>query len=124
MKHNYDIIAIGDITTDAFIRIKDAAVNCDINNEHCMLCMRFGDKIPYEEVYIVPAVGNSPNAAVSASRLGLKSAIVTNVGGDEAGREALDKLTSEHVGTEFVATHKTKKTNYHYVLWYEEERTI
>ncbi len=124
MKHNYDFIAIGDITTDAFIRLKDAAVNCDINHENCMLCMRFGDKIPYEEVYIVPAVGNSPNAAVSASRLGLKSAIVTSVGGDEAGKEAIEKLTSEHVGTDFVSIFKNKKTNYHYVLWYEAERTI
>ena len=124
MKHNYDFIAIGDITTDAFIRIKDASVTCDVNREHCMLCMRFGDKIPYEEVFIVRAVGNSPNAAVSASRLGLKSAIVTDLGGDEAGREAIDKLTSEHVGTEFVSVHKNQKTNYHYVLWYEEERTI
>ena len=124
MKHNYDFIAIGDTTTDAFIRLKDASVNCDINREHCMLCMRFGDKIPYEEVYIVPAVGNSANAAVSATRLGLASALVANIGGDYQGNEALEALKSENVGTEFVTIHKNKKTNYHYVLWYEAERTI
>ena len=27
-----------------------------INNESCELCVRFGDKVPYEEVYVVKAV--------------------------------------------------------------------
>ena len=124
MKHNYDFIAIGDTTTDAFIRIKDASVNCDVNHENCMLCMRFGDKIPYEDVFIVPAVGNAANASVSAARLGLASALVANIGGDYYGKEVMEALTSERVGTEFVSVHQNKKTNYHYVLWYEAERTI
>jgi hypothetical protein len=44
----YDFIAIGDITTDAFIRLKDVRVHCDINDVQCELCVRFGDKVPYE----------------------------------------------------------------------------
>ena len=70
-KPSFDIVAIGDIVTDAFIELKDAEVHCDINHEQCMLSMRFGDKIPYKDVVIAPAVGNSPNAAVAAARLGL-----------------------------------------------------
>ena len=31
----YDFVAIGDIVTDAFIKLKDASVHCDINNEKC-----------------------------------------------------------------------------------------
>ncbi|TSC60649.1 MAG: putative Ribokinase, partial [Parcubacteria group bacterium Gr01-1014_107] len=92
-----DFLAIGDITTDAFIRIKDAAVNCDINREHCKLCFSFGEKVPYEFVEVVRAVGNSPNAAVSARRLGLSSALVTNLGDDQNGRECLDTLKKEEV---------------------------
>lgn len=124
MKHNYDFVAIGDITTDAFIRIKEATVNCDINREHCMLSLRFGDKIPYEAVYVIPAVGNAANAAVAAARLDLKSALVTNIGAGHNGKQCLDVLEAEKVSTEFVAINKNKHTNYHYVLWYEEERTI
>jgi len=86
--------------------------------------MEFASKIPYEEVYVVPAVGNSANAAVSASRLGLESAFVSNVGDDAYGKEATDALAGEGVDTEFVRVHPDKKTNYHYVLWYEDERTI
>ena len=33
-------------------------------------------------------------------------------------------LESEGVNKDFVKVHEGKKSNYHYVLWYEEERTI
>ena len=122
-KKNYDFIAIGDIVTDAFIKIKEATVE-DGEDGGAKICMRFGDKIPYEDVYIIPAVGNSANAAVSASRLGLKSALVTNLGDDYYGKECLDVLKKEKVGADFVKIHKNKKTNYHYVLLFKEERTI
>jgi ribokinase len=121
---NYDFVAVGDITTDAFIRLKDASVTCDVNREDCKLCVTFGDKVPYESVEIIRAVGNSANAAVSASRLGLKSALVANIGGDQNGKECLEVLEKESVATDFITTHKDKETNYHYVLWYEDERTI
>ena len=44
----YDFIAIGDIGIDAFIKLKDAHVTCKLNNEDCEICMKFGDKIPFE----------------------------------------------------------------------------
>jgi len=123
-RNNYDFLAIGDTTTDAFIKIKDARVTCDINKEKCQICMRFKDKIPYEDVFVVPAVGNAANAAVAASRLGLKSALLSNVGDDYFGKEAIDALKAENVSTEFTLINAGKKTNYHYVLWYEDDRTI
>lgn len=119
-----DFVAVGDITTDAFIELKDVTVNCEINRDTCMICMRFGDKIPYESVTVVPAVGNSPNASVSAHRLGLKSALATNLGDDEYGREDIETLKKEGVITDYIRVHKGMKSNYHYVLRYEEERTI
>ena len=76
----HDFVAIGDIVTDAFIKLKDASVHCDINKEHCTITMAFGDKIPYESVEVVRAVGNSSNAVVSASRLGLNTALATHMG--------------------------------------------
>src|SRR3989344_7367469 len=102
----YDFVAIGDIVTDAFIKLKDASVHCDINHEHCTITMAFGDKIPYESVEEVPAVGNSANAAVSASRLGLKSALVTHMGDDQNGRNCLESLKKDGVATDFVFIHK------------------
>lgn len=120
----YQFMAIGDTVTDAFIRVTDAVVHCSENKERCEICFRFADKVPYEDVFIVPAVGNSANAAVSAARLGLESALVSNVGDDYFGKECLDALAAEKVGTEFISVHRGQKTNYHYVLWYKDDRTI
>lgn len=124
MAKQYDFIAIGDIVTDAFIRIKDATVHCGIDRQECEICMRFGDKIPYEAVTIVPAVGNSPNAAVAAKRLGLSAALLSDLGDDYFGAECLQALKKNNIATDFVRVHKGAKTNYHYVLWFEDERTI
>ncbi len=120
----FDFIGIGDIVTDAFIRLKNAELHCDVNHEHCEICMDFGAKIPYESVTTVPAVGNSPNAAVAAARLGLRTALVTDLGDDYHGEEALNTLRRENVDTRFVHRHGGIKTNYHYVLWYHDDRTI
>ena len=121
---NFDIVAIGDTATDTFIRLKDASVNCDINREHCLLSLRFGDKVPYEFVEIVRAVGNSANAAVAGARLGLKTALVGNIGDDDNGVECLAALRGSGVSADFISIQAGKHTNYHYVLWYEDERTI
>ena len=123
---NYNFLAIGDTVTDAFIDLKedDASAHLDIDKGVREICFRFADKIPYSNVYIVPAVGNSANAAVAASRLGLKSVLVSNIGDDYFGTECLDALKSEKVGTEFIQINKGEKTNYHYVLWFKDDRTI
>ena len=127
MDKNYKemkLLAIGDTVVNAFIRLKDAHVYCNLNKKECELCLRFGDKIPYESVTILPAVGNSANASICASRLGLSVALMTNVGNDQYGKDCINKLMEEKIETDFVEIEPGKKTNYHYILWYDTERTI
>ena len=119
-----DFLAIGDITTDAFIRLKDAHVTCDINHANCEIAMKFADKVPFESVTVVKAVGNSPNAAVAAARLGLHTAIMTDIGNDKNGKECLLNLREEGIDERYITRHSGIPTNYHYVLWYGDERTI
>jgi len=118
----YDFVAIGDITTDAFIKLKDA-------EEHILhgtreLCLRFGDKVPFEEMIEVRAVGNAANAAVAAHRVGLSSALISRVGEDENGEHCLETLRAQGVADEYVEKQVGLPTNYHYVLWFGAERTI
>jgi ribokinase len=120
----HDFVAIGDTVIDAFIRLKDAQVTCDVNKIRCTITLAFGDKIPYESVEVVPAVGNSANASVAAAKLGLKTALVTNLGADDNGKLCLKTLSDSGVDTRFIKTHADKKTNYHYVLWFGADRTI
>lgn len=119
-----DFLAIGDIVTEPFIRLQDASIHCKINAEDCEICMRWGDKIPYESATMCAAVGNAANAAVAAARLGLRTSLRAYVGDDQFGPECLAVLKKENVGTELMVTQPGKKTNYHYVLWYEDNRTI
>jgi ribokinase len=124
MENQIDFLAIGDIVTDAFIKLKDAEAHCDLDSANCKLCVRFGDKVPYESMQEVRAVGNSANAAVAAARLGLKSSLLAHVGNDLHGTEAIEELKKNHVDTHYVYKHDNIPTNYHYVLWYGVERTI
>ncbi len=126
MSHQYDFVAIGDILMDAFIelRLDMSTVLEDVDTGRKILQMPFGSKVPYQDVVVVPAVGNSPNAAVAAHRLGLETALVTNLGHDNFGKECLDALRQEGIATDFVKVHEGKKTNYHYVLRHGPERTI
>ena len=119
-----DILAIGDTAVDVFIKIKNAETKCDKDGNYCKLCFDYGGKIPYESVETCYAVGNSSNVAISASRLGLKSALMTNMGDDENGTDCLDILKKENVDTTFIKRELGKTTNYHYVLWYAQEHTI
>lgn len=119
-----DLLAIGDITTDAFIHLQQAHIAEAVNHTNKEICFPFGGKVPFESVKIVRAVGNAGNVAVCASRLGLSTAIVTDIGKDQNGKECLDELEKNDVITKYVHTHKKINTNFHYVLWYDTERTI
>jgi ribokinase len=121
---NLDLVTIGDTAIDAFIRIKEASVHCGVNRDKCELCFAFASKVPYEFVSVVPAVGNAANVAVCASRLGLKTGIISNIGDDSNGKVCLQTLGNEGVNTSGIALQKDKETNYHFVLWFEDERTI
>ena len=118
------LFAVGDITIDAFIGLEEAKVVCDETVTPCTITMRWGDKIPYRSLEVVPAVGNSPNAAVSASRLGVPVDLFTHVGDDPHGEECLSALRTAGVGTEYVMKEAGKTTNYHFVLSFKAERTI
>lgn len=122
--NNPTFLAIGDLVTDAFIELENATVTCNIDHENCTISMSFGDKIPYRDVTVLRAVGNSPNAAVAAARLGLATSLVTNIGNDDEGEKAITQLQSEHIDTGNIVQHNGIKTNYHYVLRYGAERTI
>lgn len=119
-----DVVSIGDIVTDAFIKLLDDEAVTYENESGKWLAMQFGTKLPFDHVEVVQAVGNASNAAVSFARIGLESGFVTNVGNDQEGRDMIEALHKNGVETALVRVNPGKKSNYHYVLWYQAERTI
>ncbi len=119
------ILAIGDIFTDAFIALDEHEAHVDTDDDgKKWLKIPFGSKPPYDHVDIVQAVGPSPNAAVSFSRLGVRSSLMAFLGDDQAGQDSLDYLRRERIDTSLVNVQKNIKSNYYYVLRYGADRTI
>ena len=119
-----DVLSIGDVVTDAFIKLLDDRAHTYENEHGKWLAMPFGQKVPFDHAEVIEAVGNAANAAVSFARLGLKSGLISNVGGDMFGRDIIRSLHDKGVDSRFVIINPNKISNYHYVLWYKEERTI
>lgn len=119
------ILAIGDIFTDAFIKLSDDSAKI-IKEEDGKewLALPFGQKPPYDHVDIIRSVGPAPNSAVSVSRLGLNASLMAWVGGDATGEEAIDHLKEERVGTDSMVVEPDNKTSYWYVLRYGADRTM
>ena len=104
MTHRIDVLSVGDIVSDAFIRLlpAEAEVDKDPVDKHPLLCMTYGSKVPFEYAITIHGVGNSPNAAVSFARLGLKSSLYSNIGSDEIGQQMLAALKRNKVQTQYV----------------------
>ena len=123
--HQLDVLCIGDVVTDAFIKLLDDQAEVTQDHDGNMkLVMPFGMKIPFHHSEVLEAVGNAANAAVAFERLGLQAGLVANVGDDSWGRDIIRALRAKNVDTRFVHENRGKVSNYHYVLWYKDERTI
>lgn len=119
-----DVLSVGDVVTDAFIKLIDNQEHIENYHKEPNICLPFGTKIPYDHAEIVPAVGNASNASVAFAKLGLRSGLVSNIGDDSNGRDILKTLHEAGVDRRFVHINPKNASNYHYVLWYKEERTI
>jgi sugar/nucleoside kinase (ribokinase family) len=118
------VFCIGDVVTDAFIKLLDDRAMTYENEQGKWLAMPFGMKVPFADAEVIEGVGNAANAAVSFERLGIESGMISNVGSDQFGRDIINSLNNKGVDTRFVHINPKKISNYHYVLWYKEERTI
>lgn len=119
------IIAIGDIFTDAFIKLRDDSARIETAEDGTKrLSLPYGSKPAYDHVDIVKSVGPSPNASVSMSRLGLDVSLVAWLGDDQPGQESLEHLHTENIDTSLMITQPNTKSSYWYVLWYQSDRTM
>jgi len=121
----FDVLSVGDVVTDAFIRMfKNQAQLVKDDQGGSWLAIPYGSKIPFEKAQVVKGAGNAANAAVSFGRLGLKTGLITNVGNDSEGRDIIAALHANKVDPRFIRINPGKRSNYNYVLWYAEDRTI
>ncbi len=118
-----DLIAVGDTSRDVFNVVPDETAYCSIDTKECVVAFNYGDKIIVDEI-VTTIGGNSANVAVGASRLGLKSALYTQVGDDEIGKSIVEELKREDVNPAYVLTDKGKRSNYTTAISFQGERTL
>jgi sugar/nucleoside kinase (ribokinase family) len=87
-----DVLSVGDVVTDAFVKLLDDQAKVEKTDKGPWLSMPFGTKVPFDHAEVIAAVGNAANASVAFAKLGLKSGLVANVGGDDWGREMIAGL--------------------------------
>lgn len=120
----FDLISIGDTVVDTIIPLIDAEILEKDGIE--FLALPFGAKIP-----VNPSTssvgGGAANNAVGAARLGLKTAIYTNVGNkdeDEWDHRILAKFKKEKVDTRYVVETSKLPSGHNVILDFKGERTI
>jgi sugar/nucleoside kinase (ribokinase family) len=125
----YDIVTIGDVVSDLFIKPRELKVVCPagrLKEKTCfepVLCLRYGDKIPIEDIHY-DIGGSAANVAVGLARQGFKVGLIARVGKDTEGEEIFSKLQKSGVSTRFVIKMKEIKTNFSVIFSYKGERTI
>jgi len=117
----YDMITIGDIKLDVFISLDECKEKCRLRQNQ--ICFDFGEKISVE-VDDQQIAGSAPNVAVALSRMGKRTAVISNMGDDITYSKAIEFLHGEGVGTHCVKSFKNTKSAYSAVLNLKGEKTI
>ncbi len=117
------VLTIGDATLDTFLNIHDATVQCDLQKKNCQLCFSYAEKIPIHES-IQSAGGNAINVAVGLSKLGVKTAVASEIGQDNNGNLIVEALKKTKVSDREIKRDKKTSTRYSVILNFKGERTI
>jgi sugar/nucleoside kinase (ribokinase family) len=120
----YDVLTVGDATSDVFIRLSDSHIRTWDDEKGHWMDLPFGGKVPFDYARTVDAGGNASNASVGLARLGVSTAIAAHVGSDQIGRDMLAALHREGVDTHLVRLDPAHPSNRNFVLWYGQDRTI
>lgn len=120
----YHLVAIGDPIIDTQVRLDHSSSQCQvIPLKDLKLCFDYGSKVPIIDSF-QSLGGNAANVSIGATRLGLRSAVLSTIGNDVNGQIITKELARYGVSTEFLSTDPEARSRYSIVLNYEKERTI
>lgn len=120
--NNLDVVCVGDAKVDVFLAFHKPSDKLNYQEPTNQLCVKFGEKIITDAMGIFLG-GNAANVSVGLSKLGLKIAIVAEIGKDEFAQKIINNLTEEKVNTSAIVK-GDKKTSFSVILSFNGERTI
>lgn len=120
---NVRFLSVGDAAQDQFFFISEAELSCDIDQENCVLGIRYGDKVPVEKIGMSVG-GNAANVAAGMAKLGITTGLMTIFGDDERGAWIKRKLLENGVDLQLSKTMAGRESNLSTVIVFKGERTI
>ena len=122
--YKIDLLTIGDVAIDFYMKVEGKEVSQDKSNpEYPKICFYHGSKIPVRNVKSNIA-GNAVNVSIGATKLGLKTAVYSEMGDDEEAEKVENDLAKEGVITDYLKRNEGTQTGIHPVIVYAGERTI
>lgn len=120
---NFDIVCVGDAKIDTFLTLHEATHNLRFLKETNELCIKFGEKITVDKTAVLVG-GNAANVGVGTSRLGLKTALVTEIGKDEFAQKIISTLKNENIDISNVLQTEGQQSSFSTIINFKGERTI
>jgi len=118
-----DILTIGDSCIDVTMHVSNANEVNMAGSDKQQICFLHGSKIPVEQFYSSIG-GNSVNVATGCNRMGLKTAVYTEIGNDTNGDLITNELSKLGISTEFCIKNQDEVTNVNAIVVHNYERTI
>jgi len=119
----FDMVTVGGATRDITFYTKEGKLVSNSVDPLCqkLLGFEYGAKIGIEEAFFTFG-GGAANAAVCFSKLGLRTAAISRIGGDEDGRAVLGNLKKNRIDAKFVQTDKKAKTGFSFIVTFGSAR--
>ncbi len=117
MKPKFDVITIGGATEDIFYTVDDFILIDNANDvlHRKLMAFEYGSKIGVPEISVAFG-GGATNAAVSVSRLGLRTAMIGAVGHDGRGLAIIRNLAKHKVNSLMVETISNAHSGVSFIL--------
>ncbi len=113
----YDFITIGGAVIDETFDTEEGQLvdNSQDLTKQKLVGFEYGAKISISN-YRKYFGGGAANTAVSLSRLGYKTATVSQLGNDQRGRDILENFKKERVSTKFIKVSQSMPTGFSFIL--------
>lgn len=118
---SFDCITVGNAIIDSFLTIHDTHARLDETTGE--LCFKHGQKIHVESAEFLLG-GNACNVSVGLARIGLRTALIAELGDDEFSLKITNGLAKELVSEELLIKTKGAQSSFAIGINFKGERTL
>lgn len=115
-------LTLGDIKRDTFVALPNASLLCKKHDVSCTLCFAYGEKISVG-AFFSQIAGTAPNVSFGLTKLGHDSGVISTVGTDQDGNDAIAFLEEQDISATYIFQKKNHRMTHAVVLNFKGEST-